>query len=380
METVKLGDVARSGYGLTSSAIKDHTGFRFLRITDIVNGTPGSYQSTPYVDADRAEVAKYALDRGDILVARTGATVGTAHWFRGWADPVLFASYLVRFVADPTVADSRFLFYTLQSHSWREHVRAHAFAKSAQPNMSATVMSEYEFLLPSLNEQIRVASVLGSLDDKIAANHEAVGLAEQLIDALIYEQISAGDFVNIGGELILHYGNGLPASKRLPGEVPVVGSGGVVGRHSSPLLEGPTIVVGRKGSIGALHWLKGPSFPIDTTFWVESKRLPARILFSLLKRVDFSGANTDSAVPGLNRSVAYEMPMPYISDESVSGVLEEVDALDALCSQKEQENVTLANTRDELLPLLMNGKISVREAKQEATSAGADIPSEEIEA
>ena len=56
------------------------------------------------------------------------------------------------------------------------------------------------------------------------------------------------------------------------------------------------------------------------------------------------------------------------------------ESLWANASALEKENIALAKTRDELLPLLMNGKISVREAEQEATSAGADIPSEEIEA
>ena len=46
---------------------------------------------------------------------------------------------------------------------------------------------------------------------------------------------------------------------------------------------------------------------------------------------------------------------------------------------KQAENITLAKTRDELLPLLMSGKISVKEAGQEAAAAGAQIPSEENE-
>lgn len=61
----------------------------------------------------------------------------------------------------------------------------------------------------------------------------------------------------------------------------------------------------------------------------------------------------------------------------------QITLLETLVQTKEQaiqENIALAKTRDELLPLLMNGKISVREAEQETTSAGADIPSEEIEA
>lgn len=273
-----------------------------------------------------------------------------------------FAYY---FAIDPTIHDLAVSLMTGTSGRQRVDVRA---------------FSETEVRIPNLETQRAISSVLGSLDDKIAANNSAVESAERLIDTVICKRASTTKAVTIANELVLHYGKSLPASKRVPGGIPVVGSGGVGGWHSSSLVEKPTIVVGRKGTIGALHWIDGPSFPIDTTFWVESKRLPIRFIYSLLKLVDFSGANTDSAVPGLNRSVAYEKSLPFISDEAVSELLPEVSTLDALCSQLRRETQSLANTRDELLPLLMSGKITVKEAGQEAVAAGAHTPSQEGEA
>lgn len=251
---------------------------------------------------------------------------------------------------------------------------------SAVPGLNRGEAEALPIRIPELSEQKRISRLLGSLDDKIAADTSAMCMAEQLIDALVYENVSTSCSVSIADELILHYGKSLPASKRVPGQIPVVGSGGIVGWHSSPLIKDPTVVVGRKGSIGALHWIDRSSFPIDTTFWVQPKRLPTRILYSLLKLVDFSGSNTDSAVPGLNRSVAYEMPLPFISDEAVAVVWDKVSSLDALCSHLRSEVACLAKTRDELLPLLMSGKITVKEAEQEATAAGAVIAGEENEA
>lgn len=54
--------------------------------------------------------------------------------------------------------------------------------------------------------------------------------------------------------------------------------------------------------------------------------------------------------------------------------------MDELCRTRIEENLILAKTRDELLPLLMSGKITVKEAEQEAATAGADIAGEESEA
>ncbi len=95
-----LADVCESvRYGYTASASEDEIGPRFLRITDIV---PDSldWESVPYCAIDDEDRERCALAPGDIVVARTGATVGYAKLIREPVDAV-FASYLVRFRVDP---------------------------------------------------------------------------------------------------------------------------------------------------------------------------------------------------------------------------------------------------------------------------------------
>ena len=314
--------------------------------------------------------SKPFVNQPSIVIGRKG-TIGSLTYC---ADPC-WPSDTTFYTTGSDFFDLRFGYYFLQTLPLTAMNN-----DSAVPGLNRGEAEALPVRIPNLSKQKHISSILGSLDDKIAANHSAVESAERLIDAVICEKASTTKAVTIAEELVLHYGKSLPASKRVPGGIPVVGSGGVGGWHSSSLVGEPTIVVGRKGTIGALHWIDGPSFPIDTTFWVESKRLPIRFIYSLLKLVDFSGANTDSAVPGLNRSVAYEKSLPFISDEAVSELLPEVSTLDALCSQLRRETKSLANTRDELLPLLMSGKITVKEAGQEAVAAGAHIPSQDGEA
>ena len=66
--------------------------------------------------------------------------------------------------------------------------------------------------------------------------------------------------------LELAYGKSLPKKDRKPGSVPVYGSGGETGFHNEFLAEGPTIIVGRKGTVGSLYWEDRPSYPIDNGF------------------------------------------------------------------------------------------------------------------
>lgn len=103
------------------------------------------------------------------------------------------------------------------------------------------------------------------------------------------------------------YGKGLPERDRnQDGQVPVFGSNGIVGYHDSPLTDGPTIVIGRKGTVGAVHYSPVPCWPIDTTFFVsDSDPAVLRFKYYLLKSLGLENMNADSAVPGLNRDAAH---------------------------------------------------------------------------
>ena len=114
------------------------------------------------------------------------------------------------------------------------------------------------------------------------------------------------------------YGKGLPEAKRKAnGQIPVYGSNGIVGFHDTPLTSGPTIIIGRKGSIGNVHFSPIPCWPIDTTFYVTgSDPSLIRHRYYLLSSVGFNHMNTDSAVPGLNRDAAHARLIHSPKDEN----------------------------------------------------------------
>ena len=113
--------------------------------------------------------------------------------------------------------------------------------------------------------------------------------------------------VTLGEFAPFTYGKGLPAGKRNPsGVIPVFGSNGIVGYHDSPLTDGPTIIIGRKGTAGAVHYSPVPCWPIDTTFFIcgDDPTL-TRFKYYALSVIGLEYMNSDSAVPGLNRSAAH---------------------------------------------------------------------------
>lgn len=116
----------------------------------------------------------------------------------------------------------------------------------------------------------------------------------------------------------LEYGASLPKKKRKEGPFPVVGSNGITGWHDSYLIEGPVIVVGRKGSAGEVVWIDENCFPIDTTYYVRLKSESTtnlKFLFSILKNLKLTDLRGGGAVPGLNRNDVYQaikLPLPPV--------------------------------------------------------------------
>ncbi|MFH0982630.1 MAG: restriction endonuclease subunit S [Planctomycetota bacterium] len=112
----------------------------------------------------------------------------------------------------------------------------------------------------------------------------------------------------LGALLSLEYGASLPEETRTPGDCPVYGSNGRVGWHSEKLVDGPGIVVGRKGSVGEVTWVDTDFWPIDTTYFVKPKTDKSlRWLYYLLKSRDIRRLNAATGVPGLNRNDAHAL-------------------------------------------------------------------------
>lgn len=184
-ETTALADVCTSvHYGYTASASDNPCGPYFLRITDIV---PDSidWDSVPYCPINDKDKERFSLAVGDIVVARTGATVGYAKLIREPVDAV-FASYLVRFRVDTKLAVPAYVGRLVESQVYKAFVKSR-IGGAAQPNASAPVLGSFRFNLPSAREQERIAAILSAYDDLIENNRRRIQLLEQAAQLLYQE-------------------------------------------------------------------------------------------------------------------------------------------------------------------------------------------------
>ncbi|MEI6209366.1 MAG: restriction endonuclease subunit S [Desulfuromonadales bacterium] len=235
--------------------------------------------------------------------------------------------------------DPRFVSYFLRSLDF------HAYSdKAAVPGLNRNHLHLAQVRIPiDVLEQRAIAHILGTLDDKIELNRRTNETLEAMARDIFKdwfvdfgptrakmegrEPYLAADLWALfpdrlddevkpkGWEekrvediLELAYGKALKASERINGNVPVYGSGGITGYHNVALVNGPSIIVGRKGTVGSLFWEDKPFFPIDTVFYVKPEA-PLTYCFYLLQSLGLEAMNTDAAVPGLNRNNVYRLKM-----------------------------------------------------------------------
>lgn len=259
--------------------------------------------------------------------------------------------------------------------------------------------------VPPLTEQQAIACILGALDDKIELNRRMNRTLEAMARAIFqswfvdfdpvraklagrqppglnpklaalfpdaFEDSELGEIpkgwrvATLGDVCQLAYGKARKADERVPGHVAVMGSNGQVGWHNVSLVSGPGVVVGRKGNPGIITWVDSPFFPIDTTFYVVPRRdsIPLTYLHDALVHLDLPRFSADSAVPGLNRNIAYMSNVVVPRPELLSAFDLRIKTVRRRMEATNKENRTLATLRDALLPKLISGELRVPDAER----------------
>jgi type I restriction enzyme, S subunit len=338
---------------------------------------------------------------GDIIVTRRARVGDTAVVPPGLECAI--GQNLVILRSDGTKLDQSYLRWVLQGTMYQEQVRKFMNVGAVFDSLNCADIPKFEIPVPPLPEQRAIARILGSLDDKIEANRRMNETLEAMARTLFKSWFIDFDPVRaraegrapagmdaetaalfpdgfeeqegrmlpkgwrtetIGDVLVLAYGKALKEDCRKPGKIPVFGSNGEVGWHDEKLADGPGIIVGRKGNPGIVTWSPTDFFSIDTTFYVQPKGSCKSMfyLFHSLRNQDLASLGADSAVPGLNRNLAYMSQMLVPSSEVLESFDNHISILCEMIQANDVQSQDIAATRDALLPKLLSGEVRVKVA------------------
>ncbi len=357
------------------------------------------HEGLAFIDDDQAnELRNVVVEADDVLLNITGDSVARCCQVDPGVLPARVNQHVAIIRPRPETLDARFLRYSLVSPAMQAHLLALASAGATRNALTKGMLEKLVIAAPSLSEQRAIAHILGTLDDKIELNRRRNQTLEAMARALFKDWFvdfgpvrakmegrepylpadlwqlfpdrldeegkpEGWETKRVSDFLSLAYGKSLPAGKRHPEDVPVYGSGGITGFHNEALVNGPAVIIGRKGTVGSLYWEDHPCFPIDTVFYVQPEA-PLPFCYYLLESLPLRNMNTDAAVPGLNRENVYRLEVAAPPPELVSGFAETASCFRENIAAISKDSETLAQLRDTLLPKLISGELRITDAEK----------------
>lgn len=320
------------------------------------------------------------LQENDIIISARG-TVGAMAMLR---KPMAFNQSCFGLRAKPQYLNQDYLFYYLKYYmkSIKAKVQGSVFDTI---NLSTFDMLEIEY--PQMCIQNGIANILGAIDNKIENNNK-INVELELMAKTIYNYWflqfefpneegkpykSSGEKMVWNEELkreipeswekgtfsdLFEIGNGKDHKHLHEGTIPVYGSGGIMRYCDTPIFEGESVLIPRKGTLNNLIYVNGAFWTVDTMFYSKMKIDHAAIYaYYSLKRFDFELLNTGTGVPSMTSTIIYSLKTMIPNRHILEAFDKMVQPLYQQIKKNNIENMELSSLKDFLLPLLMNGQI-----------------------
>ena len=193
---VRVSDISSAIiYGVSESA-KSEGKYKLLRITDIQNNKV-NWNTVPLTDYPEEKAASYTLRTGDILFARTGATVGKSYLVdNSVPENSIYASYLIR-VQVSSIINSNYVKYFFESSFYWNQIADNSVGVG-QPNVNGTSLGNLWLPIPPIQEQERIVENLNSwctIIDEIKVTQESIRVTISDLRSRILEYAISGKFV-----------------------------------------------------------------------------------------------------------------------------------------------------------------------------------------
>lgn len=248
-------------------------------------------------------------------------------------------------------------------------------------SISFSTLGKLSIPLPPLHEQRRIAEILSSVDEAIAATRAVIeqtrkvkqGALERLLTKGIghtrFKQTEIGEIPEgwetgkVGDFFTLQRGFDITEKQSNAGEYPVVSSSGISYFHSQAMVRGPAVITGRKGKLGQVHFIDSSCWPHDTTLWVKDfKGNRPKFVYWCLRSLNLEKFDAATAVPTLNRNVVHALTCAF---PSISEQLLIADHLDSIEATEEAQTRNLASyeqMKSALMSELLTGRKRVTDA------------------
>ena len=284
-----------------------------------------------------------------------------------------------------------FLYYFAISPDFRKRAIECMEGTSGRQRVNENTLKILELPIPEPQTQQSIAAILSSLDKKIALNKQINARLEQMAKTLYDYWFVQFDFPDANGKPYKSSGGDMVFDETLKREIPkgwevvtlkdfltikngkdhkplsdgkytVYGSGGAIRCVDDYLFEGESVLIPRKGTLNNVMYIDEAFWTVDTMFYTEMKQdFFAKYVFYSIKDIDFTKFNLGTGVPSMTSSILYSLKIIKPSNCSLKHFEDVLKPIFLKIASNEKQNHHLTQLRDFLLPMLMNGQVSVAE-------------------
>ena len=312
-----------------------------------------------------------------LLAGNNAAGVYPLKYYKGKFDAYQ-RTYVIESL-DHKMLSTRFLYYLLRPQLERLQTLS---TGAATKFLTLSILKNIELLLPDIEVQRRIASLLSAYDDLIENNTRRIAILEEMARRIYeewfvhfrfpgHEQVKmveselglipeGWETCRLDDVLVLQRGFDLPRQSRTDGPFPIISATGEGGTHSEFKVKGPGVVTGRSGSLGTVMYIEGDFWPLNTTLWVKKFKVGSPLYaYNVLRSIDLTGFNSGAAVPTLNRNDIHGLTVLRPDANCLTSFDEVALPMMRLKKRLELKNANLRATRDLLLPKLISGELDV---------------------
>jgi type I restriction enzyme S subunit len=347
-------------YGINAAAVPLQGNLPvYIRITDI--SEDGYFKSSERVGVNSPFSNLYKLKTGDIVLARTGASVGKSYLYRESDGELVYAGFLIKVSPNTEMLNPEFLFQYLKTEQYWAWVIVNSM-RSGQPGVNGNEFASFLIPLPYIEEQTAIANALSDVDALLTELENLIA-KKQAIKTATMQQLLTGktrlpqfathtegekkgqtkgtkpselgeipedwDAKAFGQVMCIRHGKDQKAVQVNDGQYPIFGTGGQMGTTNTPLYDKPSVLIGRKGTINKPRYADQPFWTVDTLFYSEIlKYTNAKFIFYKFCMIDWMQYNEASGVPSLNASTIENVTasFPKLEEQTaIAAILSDID-------------------------------------------------------
>ena len=326
MEVRKLGDIEDLG-------IIEMGRGNVISKNDILS-TPGNYPVYSSSSSNNGEIGRYgkymfdderitwSIDGGGKLFYRNNIKYSVTN-VCGWLK-----------VLDEKKIISKYLYYLL-INQWQK--LNFNYSHKAHPSV---IRNEYYVPNIEIKVQEEIVKILDSFTNLIDALNEELSLRQKQFEYYREKLLNSNECSKTKKlQYFAKIMNGKDYKHLGKGQIPLMGSGGIMGYVDSYLYNKKSVLLSRKGSIEKVYYIEEPFWTVDTLYWtkIDEKKIIPKFLYYILSSIHIENYALNGGIPSMTQSILYNIDVPYIDKDLQQSIVEKLDAFESLISSLKEE-------------------------------------------